>query len=127
VSDDSLSKPYPAPFYLDARMDDAPSYFRSPWRDNYGVRGRVSLQNIEKPDWVSGRDDSVRWIEEAILLEAALECGFEGNRWGDMLRIAMRKNRDNATGTAYINELITKAKPSVALTPETWFLPKKGE
>lgn len=125
LSDTTASQPYDPPFYLDARNDDLPNYFRSPWRDNYGVRGRVSLQNIEKPEWVSAREDSVRWIEEAILLEAALECGFEGHRWGDMLRIAMRKNRDNGTGTAYLNNLMQEAK-AVTITPETWFLPKKN-
>jgi hypothetical protein len=126
ANDTIASKPYDPPFYLDARNDDQPSYFRSPWRDNYGVRGRASLQNIEKPGWVATHDDSVRWIEEAILLEAALECGFEGHRWGDMLRIAMRKNRENGTGTDYLNALLRKAKPSVTLTPETWFLPRKN-
>jgi hypothetical protein len=128
LNDSIASEAYGHPYYLDARNDDQPSYFRSPWRDNYGVRGRASLQNIEQPkDWtVTTREDSVRWIEEALLLEAALECGFEGHRWGDMLRIAMRKNRDNGTGTAYLNTLMQQAKPSVALTPETWFLPRKN-
>jgi hypothetical protein len=125
LNDTVASAPHPAPFYLDARNDDAPSYFRSPWRDNYGVRGRASLQNIEKPDEVTTHSDSVRWIEEAILLEAALECGFEGHRWGDLLRIARRKNLDNGSGTQYLNNLMQQAKPSVTLTSDTWFLPRK--
>jgi hypothetical protein len=125
ASDDAASVPYPSPFYLDGRMDDLPSYFRSPWRDNYGVRRRASLKNIEKPTWVVGHADSVQWIEEAILLEAALECGFEGHRWGDMLRIALRKNADDGSGTQYLNDLMGKAKSVPYLTPETWFLPKK--
>jgi hypothetical protein len=124
LSDEDDSQPYDPPFYLDARNDDLPNYFRSPWRDNYGIRGRASLQNIEKPEWVVGAADSVRWIEEALLLEAALECGFEGHRWGDLLRIAMRKNKDNGTGTDYLNALMKQAKPEVEITPATWFLPR---
>jgi hypothetical protein len=123
LSDNDISQPYPYPFYLDGRMCDIP-YFRSPWRDNYGLRRRVSLTNVEKPDWVSAYADSVRWLEEAILVEAALECGFEGHRWGDMLRIAMRKNKDDGSGTQFINNLMSNAKSVPYLTPETWFLPK---
>ncbi|MDR1341620.1 MAG: RagB/SusD family nutrient uptake outer membrane protein [Prevotellaceae bacterium] len=126
ASDNSLSLPYPSPFYLDARMSNsATPYFRSPWRDNYGIRRRASLTNVEKPDWVINQADSIRWLEESLLVEAALECGFEGHRWGDMLRIAMRKNRDNGSGTLYINDLMGKAKSIPALTPETWFLTTK--
>ncbi|MDR1417073.1 MAG: RagB/SusD family nutrient uptake outer membrane protein, partial [Prevotellaceae bacterium] len=86
AGDDEMSEPYPFPFYLDGRFNDVPYvYLRSPWRDSYGIRRRAWVQNVPKPEWVSDRDDSIRWMEEAILKEAALECGFEGHRWGDML------------------------------------------
>jgi hypothetical protein len=75
---------------------------------------------------VSDRDDSIRWMEEAILKEAALECGFEGHRWGDMLRVAMRMNKNGQGGTLHLNNLLKKAKPNLPdLTPQTWFLPKR--
>lgn len=95
VDDVTPAQPYPAPFYLDARQNDAPyTYLRSPWRDNYGIRGRAFLVNIQKPSWVVNKQDSIKWIEEALIKEAALECGFEGQRWGDLLRVARRNFKD---------------------------------
>ncbi|HRZ97524.1 MAG TPA: hypothetical protein P5084_08210, partial [Paludibacter sp.] len=47
------ARPYPAPFYLDGRQNDAPyPYLRSPWRDNAGIRNRAFLLNTPTPDYV---------------------------------------------------------------------------
>jgi hypothetical protein len=130
ADDNSKSVPYGEPFYLDARQNDLPyTYYRSPWCRSSGIRYRAWVDNIEKPDWVQNKSDSIRWMEEAIVTEDALECGHEGHRWGTLLRIAMRKNKDNGSGTAFLNESLgNKFKKSGGsapnLTPATWFLPK---
>lgn len=131
-NDNEVSKPYPEPFFLDGRQNDAPyTYYRSPWCRSEGLRNRVSLTNIEKPDWVQNRADTIQWIEEAIAAETALECGHEGHRWGTLLRIAMRKNKEDGagTGTAFINDALKQkfeksGGSAPVLTPENWFLPK---
>lgn len=100
VDDNTAAEPYPEPFYLDARQNDAPyTFLRSPWRDNSGIRGRAYLVNIQKPDWVVTTADSIQWIEQSLLKEAALECGFEGQRWGDLLRVARRNNKEDGKGS----------------------------
>ncbi|MDR1343171.1 MAG: RagB/SusD family nutrient uptake outer membrane protein [Prevotellaceae bacterium] len=134
ASDAAKSVPFPAPFYLDGRFNDAPfEYLRSPWRDSYGIRRRAWVQNAPvPPSWANSGGaatlaDSVRWMEEVILREAALECGFEGHRWGDLLRVAMRMNREGQDGTKFLNDLLAKAKPGLPyLTPQNWFLPKRN-
>jgi hypothetical protein len=121
LADSIFSEPYSYPFYLDGRQNDNPYvYLRSPWRDNYGIRRRAWVQNVIVPS-LPATIDTVRWLEEAIIREAALECGFEGHRWGDLLRVARRKNRENGSGAAYLNGLMNKAKGiTVAAEP---FLP----
>jgi hypothetical protein len=36
--------------------------------------------------------DSLMTIETALIKETALEDGFEGTRWADLLRVALRRN-----------------------------------
>jgi len=108
ANDSVAARPYPAPFYLDARMNSAPyTFLRSPWRDNGGIRGRAFLVNITTPAYVNdgiGNDhnDSIQWIEKALIKEAALECGFEGQRWGDLLRVARRNSKEGQGSVATI-------------------------
>jgi len=137
ANDIDPAKPYPAPFYLDARQNDAPyTYLRSPWRDNGGIRGRAFLNNISTPAYVhdgigNDKNDSIQWIEQSLIKEAALECGFEGQRWGDLLRVARRNSKEGKGAvTTIMNNAIAhkfnaakKAAPS--LTESNLFLPMK--
>jgi starch-binding outer membrane protein, SusD/RagB family len=133
VNDTIAAVPYPAPFYLDARQNDAPyTFLRSPWRDNGGIRGRAFLLNITRPADVVTTADSIQWIEKALIKEAALECGFEGQRWGDLLRIARRKNkRDGAASVADImnaavaHKFNVSTSGSATITDANLFLPMK--
>ncbi len=97
----------PFPYDFDARMDgyvditdtvtgvtttykQFPVGVRGPWHRNVGVRGRANLEphvlgNISQ-------SDSVLIIEDQLIEEAALELAFEGHRWGDLVRIAIRNN-----------------------------------
>jgi starch-binding outer membrane protein, SusD/RagB family len=133
VDDVTHARPYPEPFYLDARQNDVPyTFLRSPWRDNTGIRSRAFLLNVPKPDWVVSTADSIAWLEDAIINEMALECGFEGYRWGDLLRIARRNSKEDGKGA--VTDLMKNAiKPKfdVAgkgvpnITNSNLFLPMK--
>ncbi|SHE90433.1 RagB/SusD family nutrient uptake outer membrane protein [Dysgonomonas macrotermitis] len=130
LNDTDASVPYPEPFYLDARNNSSPFVtYRSPWYQNAGLRGRASLKNVEKPDWVMTKTDSIKWMEDAIVTENALECGFEGNRWGTLLRIAMRRDKTGENGTAFLNKTLNEkfqaaGKSAPTLSSSNWFLPK---
>jgi len=129
ANDSAASERYDYPFFLDARFNADP-YYRSPWRDGYGIRRRACLLNIPKPSfWIPERPvkdvdipaatdhPAVRWMEDCILREAALECGFEGHRWGDMLRIALRKSREGGGDPLQLlNQSLQKAKPDVTVS-----------
>lgn len=129
VNDTDPATPYPDPFYLDARQNDAPyTFLRSPWRDNTGVRGRASLVNANPPASVQTDEEYVIWLENTLLKEEALECGFEGYRWGEMLRIARRQaGKDNTAKIAQILNVMLQGKfsasgKSVALNADNLFL-----
>ena len=143
LNDNRGSKPYDYPFFLDARFSDPPApSIRGPWCDGSGVRGRAFLhwdrpgirnnqsENYYDEDGVAlPKNEVIRRLEEALMREAALEMAFEGHRWGDLLRVAMRKNADPNTppneGTIYLNERLRDAGKPANLTTETWFLPRK--
>lgn len=75
----------PPPYDFDARSGDNPQ-FRAIWRDMAGLRGRAYLQS--RP--VVG--DSLSSVEDMLIDEGALELAYEGQRWTDLLRIAIRRN-----------------------------------
>ena len=77
---------YPDPYKFDARNGDNPQY-RAVYRDMSGLRGRANLP--ARP--VIGTDSTVQ-IETQLIDEAALELAYEGQRWADLLRIAIRRN-----------------------------------
>ena len=137
VNDVIAAQPYPDPFYLDARQNDAPyTFLRSPWRDNAGIRSRAFLLNISTPNYVhdgnNDHNDSIQWIEQALIKEAALECGFEGQRWGDLLRVA-RRNVKAGTATSIASQMNDAISPkfkaagkgSANITESNLFLPMK--
>jgi hypothetical protein len=70
--------------------------------------------------------DTIQWVEEAICTELALETSFEGNRYQDLMRMAMRRNdpsflakrvaAKHGTDEARIYNLLLDTK--------NWFLPE---
>ena len=74
--------------------------------------------------------DTIDAMEDIICDEMALELAFEGNRFGDLTRIARHKNNAGHYGTNYgsqwlANKLVYK-HPVVDLTDEkNWYLPLK--
>lgn len=112
-SDKSVNSPY----YYDGRDADFP-VFRAPYYRSAGIRTRVGLSPvlldsvkyfdlntptvnvknasgvitdiIYKP--VIDQTALTLFLEDAIVKECSEESAFEGYRWGDLLRIALRRN-----------------------------------
>jgi hypothetical protein len=122
--------PYPDPYYFDGRFVDQP-YIRAPWRYNGGVRGRANLPNVPFPDHLTTTQDSILFIEKMIIREAALELGFEGNRWGDLVRVARRLNKETpGSGNQFLwnDNIAKKFQRSGIVAPDMssedkWYLP----
>ena len=96
------------------------------WSRNLGVRGRVYLNEKEVPEELAG-EDRIRYIEDLIIEERALELAFEGKRWADLVRIAERRNEPEYLadkvaakfeGTPQYNEIRSRL-----MNPDNWYLP----
>jgi hypothetical protein len=80
---------------------------------------------------VNDHNDSIQWIETVLIEEAALECGFEGNRWGDLLRVARRQSKDGKgsvpelMNAAVSNKFKAAGKESSTITENNLFLTMK--
>ncbi|TMI72374.1 MAG: RagB/SusD family nutrient uptake outer membrane protein [Bacteroidetes bacterium] len=116
----------PDPYKFDARNGDAPPY-RNSWYRNFGIRGRANLKVVTLP-----ATDSVTNVENMILDEDALELAYEGERWPDLLRIAIRRNDPAFIADKIYNKLIKSGLSAGAagqarskLMARDWFLPFK--
>ena len=120
----SKDDPYPADYLFDI------GYPRE-WEQNAGVRGRVFMPAIEFPSGLISTLDSIQWLEQQIVREAGLELAFEGQRWGDLVRIARRMNKEGRDGFQYLFIDNIKKKydraniPAPAFTTDekSWYLP----
>ena len=101
------------PYDFDGRMGDIPRY-RSRWYRNIGVRNRINDMNIVldsakyfnltvTPRVLTNATLLKKDVEDYIIAESGLETAFEGNRWGDLLRIALRRQ---ATEPNYLSNKI---------------------
>jgi hypothetical protein len=68
-------------------------------------------------------------MENAIISEAALELAFEGNRWPDLLRIAIRRNDPSFLANKVADKLTAEGSADAELVrqrltnPDNWYLP----
>lgn len=112
------------PYNFDARNGDFPT-FRATWHRNEGVRRRAYLPNLA----VVG--DSTTSIENNTITEAGLELAFEGNRWGDLMRIARRRNEPAFLADKVYEKLLKEGNPNAntvrtkLMDPNSWYLPFK--
>jgi starch-binding outer membrane protein, SusD/RagB family len=120
----------PFPYDFDGRqtgITDNPPGVRGLYYRNMGIRGRVFMKAMKYPD----RVDSLTYTEDKILDEAALELAFEGNRWGDLVRIAIRRNDPSILADRIYNKLHTAGYPEAEavrtklMDRQNWFIPLK--
>jgi hypothetical protein len=75
--------------------------------------------------------DSVRILESQLIDEAALELAYEGHRWPDLLRIAIRRDDPSFIADKVYAKLQKSGKQGEAdqaraqLLARNWFLPFK--
>lgn len=114
------------PFNFDARNSGGSGvpYYRADWYRNIGIRTRANLMDTPVP-----ASDSLLTIENSILKEAALENAFEGVRWPDLLRLALRRNDPSIIADKIYNKLLKDGSgPAAAvrtklMDPANWYLP----
>ncbi len=116
----------PYPYDFDARGGQAPAY-RNTWYRNIGIRGRANLKPVTLP-----LTDSVTNVENMIITEDALELAYEGERWPDLLRIAIRRNDPSFIADKVYDKLRKSGLSAGAagtarakLLAKDWFLPFK--
>lgn len=112
------------PYNFDARKSDNPK-ITGDWCTNAGLRGRANLYSPV----VTG--DSTLFIEDQVISEAGLELAYEGRRWSDLVRIALRRNDAAFLADKIYNKLIAENNPAAAevrtrlMNKENWYLPFK--
>jgi hypothetical protein len=112
------------PYNFDARKSDNPKIVGD-WCTNAGIRGRANLYSPA----VTG--DSTLFIEDQVVSEAGLELAYEGRRWPDLLRIALRRNDPAFLADKIYNKLVAEHNPAAAdvkarlMNKENWYLPFK--
>ncbi len=115
-----------APFNFDARNSGASGvpFYRADWYRNIGVRSRANLVDIAVP-----ASDSLLTIETALINETALENGFEGTRWADLMRVALRRNDPAFLADKVYAKLLKDGVPNAAavraklMNKANWYLP----
>ncbi|QEC55413.1 RagB/SusD family nutrient uptake outer membrane protein [Flavisolibacter ginsenosidimutans] len=119
----TLSEPYPYNFDARNSGNSGIPYYRADWYRHQGVRFRANVTNN-----VYAAADSLTQIENSIVTELGLENGFEGTRWPDLLRIALRRN-DPAFIADKIYDKLRKdgsgnaAAARAKLMNRDWYLP----
>lgn len=117
-----------APFNFDARNSGSSGipYYRADWYRNIGIRARANLRNYEVD-----AADSLMQIENGLINETALENAYEGTRWPDLLRIALRRNDPAFLADKIFEKLNKDGIPGAAaaqarlMDRTKWYLPFK--
>jgi hypothetical protein len=106
---------------------------RFPNRSNVGIHergcGEVSLDTlycIPDASVLPTRQDTIRYVDELICNEYALETAFEGNRFHDLMRFAIRWNDNDflaeRVARKHNNDPAIRAKLN---NRQSWYLPLK--
>lgn len=115
------------PFNFDARNSGSTGvpYYRADWYRNIGIRSRANIV-----DYVVNSADSLSSIETGLIDESGLENGFEGTRWPDLLRVAIRRNDPSFIADKVYNKLVKSgissgyaAQAKAKLMNKDWYLP----
>lgn len=117
----------PPPYDMDARSG-GPQGYHNDWYRERGTRTRANLVPLDSALYVNNKQQE---LETAIINENALELGFEGYRWGDLLRIALRRNDPNFLAGKIRAKLEAENNPAAAaaynklMSPGGFYLPFK--
>ncbi len=115
----------PAPYNFDARNGEFPR-FRGPWHRQNGIRGRARLRANPASD-----STNMLAMENSIINEGALELAYEGYRWPDLLRVALRRNDPAFLADAIFAKMQKDGNPQAAsiraklMDRANWYLPLK--
>lgn len=96
--------------------------------DNVGTKMRgLGNLNTDTTFYIIPKSvDSIQWVEDEIIAEYALECAFEGSRFHDLMRVAIRRN-DPAFLADKVARKYTFNKEEIRsklMDPANWYLPK---
>ena len=102
----------------------------SPYQYNTIVGRKLAELAAKGSPVGTNKADTINAVEDLICDEMALELAFEGNRFGDLTRIARHKNKAALYGGNYGSEWLAAKlaykHPAVSLLDEkNWFLPLK--
>ena len=136
-------------YYFDARQGQYP-VFAGSWERFTGMRGHVGLAaNLVDSTKYFDMSDKGLWdkpvtdakglelaLEDKIVDEDALEMAYEGVRWPDLLRVALRRESIDGSGRAFLKGKIAAKFIAAGLpVPEgvnklgedvkNWYLPFK--
>src|SRR5690606_6655856 len=123
VKTDVMQTHLPFPCDFDARNCNN-LRFRAIWHRHAGVQGRAYVTERE-----INPADSLLQVEDYLVEEAALEMAFEGSRWEDLVRIAMRRNDPSFLADKIYEKLSKEGNPladavrSKLMNRENWYLP----
>ncbi|MEO6731147.1 MAG: RagB/SusD family protein [Ferruginibacter sp.] len=118
-----------SPYNFDARNSGSSGvpYYRADWYRNIGVRARANV--VDYP--ITNATDSLIQIENGLINETGLEDAFEGTRWPDLLRIALRRNDPAFLADKVYNKLkkggdpLADATRAKLMDKANWYLPFK--
>lgn len=86
------------------------------WKD---FDGSLNYYTVSAADYSDYQQNLIKAVEELIIDELALETGFEGNRYTDLLRFSTRDNR----GAAWLTERINRrGGATVTITDDNKYL-----
>ena len=111
-----------APYDFDARIGGAQNY-HGYWTRNMGIRAHGGVMPVA----VVG--DSTLSIENSLINESALELAYEGYRWPDLLRIALRRNDPSFLANKIGDKLLKDGNAQAGavrarlMDPSNWYLP----
>lgn len=110
-----------APYNMDARVDAHGDWYRE-----YGTRSRAGLVNLD-PALINNQIG----MEDAIINEEGLELAFEGDRWGELMRVALRRGDPALLADRVYQKLLRDHNPNAdavhakLMNPDNWYLPFK--
>lgn len=116
------------PYNFDARNSGSSGipYYRGDWYRNVGIRRRANVTDLVVP-----AADSLIQIEDGLIMETALENAYEGTRWPDLLRVALRRNEPSFLADKVFEKLTKDGVAGAAeararlMNKSNWYLPFK--